>query len=86
MQFEIEVSKSSAKFYKICDSKLAKRLNETFLKIQNSPFVGPNIKKMKGDYSDSYRLRLGDLRIVYSVDLHQKKIYVELIGYRGDVY
>jgi len=34
----------------------------------------------------SYRLRVGNIRIIYSVDDAIKIVYIEVIGFRGDVY
>jgi len=34
----------------------------------------------------SFRLRIGDMRIIYSVDEDKQIVYIEVIGFRGDVY
>ncbi len=34
----------------------------------------------------SYRLRIGNIRIIYSGDDSIKIVYIEVIGFRGDVY
>ena len=44
-----------------------------------------DIKKIKG-YSNLYRLRVGDCRILYTVDDVIKLIAIENIDNRGDVY
>ena len=41
-------------------------------------------KKLKGE--DSYRLRIGDYRMVYNIDDKYKVITVFRIGHRKDVY
>jgi len=45
-----------------------------------------NIKKLSGELKGSYRLRTGDMRIIYSVDEEQNIVYIEVIGFRGDIY
>ena len=46
---------------------------------------GDDIKKLKG-HDDLYRLRVGDYRIIYSVDNGKLIVYVIDIGNRGDIY
>ncbi|MBO5383432.1 MAG: type II toxin-antitoxin system RelE/ParE family toxin [Ruminococcus sp.] len=46
---------------------------------------GENIKKMKG-YSDLFRLRVGDYRIIYSVNNGELLVIVIDAGNRGEIY
>ncbi|MDE6601083.1 MAG: type II toxin-antitoxin system RelE/ParE family toxin [Lachnospiraceae bacterium] len=46
---------------------------------------GEDIKKLKG-YDDLLRLRVGDYRIIYTVDNGKLIIYVIDIDNRGDIY
>ena len=46
---------------------------------------GEDIKKLKG-HNDLFRLRVGDYRIIYTVDNGELIIYVIDINNRGDVY
>lgn len=41
---------------------------------------------MKGDWDGFYRLRSGKIRIILSIDVDKQVIYVERIGFRGDVF
>lgn len=52
--------------------------------IQQLPHTG-DIKKMQGT-SDYYRLRVGDFRIIYTVDHGELIICVVAAGNRGDIY
>lgn len=54
--------------------------------IINNPLEGIHIKKLKGRLEGKYRYHPGDLRIIYFVSLHNRTIYIEAIGPRGDVY
>jgi mRNA interferase RelE/StbE len=36
--------------------------------LRNNPFFGVNIKKLKGEYKDIYRFRIGDYRLFYKVN------------------
>lgn len=46
---------------------------------------GEDIKKLKG-YDELLRLRVGEYRIIYSVDNGKLIVYVVDAGSRGDVY
>lgn len=78
--------------YKIIFEKAAKKfLKKQNLKIQNTVMKaisnlpdGTDIKKLKG--YNLYRMRLGDIRIIYSIDHNVKIINIENINNRGDVY
>jgi mRNA interferase RelE/StbE len=41
---------------------------------------------LTGDWSGFYRLRVGDYRVIYRLDLENHLIVVEIIGHRRDVY
>lgn len=41
---------------------------------------------MKGNWKDSFRIRKGDIRIIFSVNENEKLIHVSIIDFRGDVY
>lgn len=84
--YKIELSRKAAKFYQKADTKIVKRLNLAFSKLSEDPFRKYNIKNLSGDLKGSYRLRIGDMRIIYSVDEGKNIIYIEVIGFRGDIY
>ncbi len=46
---------------------------------------GEDIKKLKG-YDELFRLRVGEYRIIYSVDNGKLIVYVVDAGSRGDIY
>ena len=83
---KIELSRKAAKFYQKADSITVKRLNFAFSKLSEDPFTHYNIKRLSGELEGSLRLRVGGMRIVYSVDQKSQTVYIEVIGFRGDVY
>jgi mRNA interferase RelE/StbE len=52
------------------------------------PFNALDIKKMKGEWEGFYRLRVGNIRVVFTVIIDSATADVEIytIGARGDVY
>jgi mRNA interferase RelE/StbE len=45
----------------------------------------PGCKKLKG-YKNSYRIRVGDYRIIYEIEDNVLRILVIAIGHRKDIY
>lgn len=45
----------------------------------------PGCKKLRGG-SDAWRIRVGDYRVVYTIDDEEKKVKVTRIGHRREVY
>lgn len=84
--YEIELSRKAAKFYQKADTTTVRRLNAAFDRLAEDPFHHYNIKPLSGELQGSYRLRIGNIRIIYSVDDTVKIVYIEVIGFRGDVY
>ena len=54
--------------------------------IKRNPHFGPNIKRLKGNYSEFYRYRIGDYRLFYTVQEREIIIYVIYIARRKDAY
>lgn len=45
-----------------------------------------DIKKLRGEWEGYFRLRIRKLRIIFSIDKVKKRIYIEIVDYRKDVY
>lgn len=75
---QIEYSKKAAKYINSIDKPTRKRLKEAIEKIP----LG-DIKKLQG-VKDGYRLRVGDLRVLFS--LENDIAYVDNIYPRGQAY
>ncbi|MDR1149642.1 MAG: type II toxin-antitoxin system mRNA interferase toxin, RelE/StbE family [Spirochaetaceae bacterium] len=54
--------------------------------LRNNPFFGANIKKLKGEYKETYRFRIGDYRLFYKVDEKEFIIFAVNIENRKDTY
>jgi mRNA interferase RelE/StbE len=61
-------------------------VNRSLEQISREPMVGPQIKRLRGSLEGSWRCRVGDLRIIYRVDLTARFVWIETIGPRGSVY
>ena len=67
--------------------KLYKKITEyVYPLIKRNPHYGPNIKRLKGEYSDFYRYRIGDYRLFYSIHENEIIVYIIDIAHRKDAY
>ena len=60
--------------------------NDVYPIIKGNPFFGGNIKKLKGEYKDIYRFRIGNYRLFYKVEEQQSIIFIIDIESRQDAY
>lgn len=84
--YELEFSDSAATFFENATAKLQRRLERCFEQIQENPRSHPNIKPLKGEYAGYYRYRLGDYRIVYSINDETIRVLILTIDHRSKVY
>ncbi len=75
---KIEYSKKTVKYINSVDKTTKKRLKEAIEKIP----LG-DIKKLQG-IENGYRLRVGDLRVLFSIE--DDTIYIDNIIPRGQAY
>ena len=61
------------------------KLVVTLLKNDPIPFKKTDVSKLKG-YGNTYRIRLGNLRIVYEVLWNDKTILIHYVGPRKKAY
>jgi len=80
MNYRIIIQKSAEKFLRKQTKKMQERLLNVIYKLPE----GSDIKKLQGH--NMYRTRVGDIRILYTIDDAIKIIFVENINNRGDVY
>ena len=54
--------------------------------LRENPFFGPNIKKLKGEFKDVYRYRIGKYRLFYTVSQETVIVFIIGIEARKDAY
>lgn len=79
--YQIIIKKKAKKFIDKLPLNDKKRLVSAIEKLPN----GEDIKRLKG-YSDLLRLRVGEYRIIYTVDNGKLIVYVIDAGNRGEIY
>ena len=81
--YKIIIKKKAKKFIDKLPKNERKRIATEIGQLPN----GEDIKKLKGEKNKGlFRLRVGDYRIIYSVDNGELIIYVIDAGNRGEIY
>lgn len=81
MKYDIQIDRRALKFISKQDEEQKRRI---FSAISRLPEQGDR-KRLAG-YNDLFRLRVGEYRIIYSVDGGKLTVYVIDAGNRGDIY
>lgn len=84
--YKVELSPDAQRFYARCDRPLARKLARCFAALEQDPLRGNNVKPLKGSFAGCYRYRVGDLRVVYTIDNQAITVFVITIAKRSDVY
>ncbi|HEV7302169.1 MAG TPA: type II toxin-antitoxin system RelE/ParE family toxin [Tepidisphaeraceae bacterium] len=84
--YNVELSREAQRFYDRCDPATARKLARCFQSLEKNPRQGNNVKPLKGPLAGSLRYRLGDLRVVYTINDRTVTVFVITIARRGDVY
>ena len=82
--FKINWKSSSERDLRKIDKKYIPRIVDAIESLANNPFPSQS-KKLK-DSESSFRLRIGDYRIIYQVDSEKKEIIVYHLRHRKDAY
>ena len=83
--FEVKLHKSASKSLKKLDSTTQRRIVKALVGLSTDP-TPQGYKKLKGQNDDTYRIRVGDYRIIYTINNGEVLILVLTIGHRKDIY
>ena len=83
--YTLEIINFVKKDFNKVDKSEIPRIITIIRSLPQNPFPSNKFKKLKGS-ERSYRLRIGNYRILYEVDRHNKLITVFKVRHRKDVY
>ncbi|WP_347986051.1 type II toxin-antitoxin system RelE/ParE family toxin [Methylomonas sp. AM2-LC] len=84
MAFNVTLKPSAQKALLKLPRPLQTRILDSLESLTNNPRpVG--VKKLQS-VTDLYRIRIGDYRVIYSINDHELLIYVLTVGHRREVY
>ena len=68
------------------NSLYSKISNLVYPLLRKNPYFGPNIKRLKGEFKDVYRFRIGDYRLFYKIEEERIIVIIADISHRKDAY
>ncbi|WP_374986252.1 type II toxin-antitoxin system RelE/ParE family toxin [Alicyclobacillus sp. SP_1] len=83
--YSLIFSKDARKFIDKQTAQTKQRIRNALLQLAENPFSNRQVKRLKGT-EDILRLRVGDFRVVFSIEEDKLVILVISIGSRGDIY
>ena len=90
---ELNFSKNALKFLKKLSDKDTEKLRNKILQLLNSveesglvPSGELDIKTLEEEWQGFLRMRVGKIRIIFTVDIEQDELQMYEIGFRGDIY
>jgi len=85
--YEVRIHRESLKAYRKLDRELQAKVDEAIERLRGNPWRRDlDIKKLHGEYTGYYRLRIGDIRVIYAVDPKAKVIFIDALSHRGSAY
>ena len=86
MTYKVVLTPHAARDYKKLPPDIQPDIRTAIDALQHEPLAGPKIKPLKGRLRAYFRYRVGDYRIVYTVDRPHHLVYVDYLQHRKDVY
>jgi mRNA interferase RelE/StbE len=83
--YELGLERRASKTLQDIAEPARSRIIHALEEMTRDPFAG-DIKALQGEWKGFYRRRVGDFRIIYSVDSDIKIVSVESITNRKDAY
>lgn len=84
--YEVLLHPDAQAVYINADKTLTKKITRCLQQLEQTPRSHPNIKALKGDFAGYYRYRIGNYRVIYSVDDDLIQVLVIAIAHRSEAY
>ena len=83
MSYSVYIKPSAKKELLDLSNQTLRKADSVILSLQHTPRT---IKTVKLEGYNFYRIRVGDYRIIYSIDDKNKKVEIMKIGHRREIY
>ena len=85
MSYRVGLSKSASTFIRHLDKEMMTRVLDKIAWLGNN-FETVTPVRLKGKYSGLYKFRIGNYRLVYSIDHQNQELFVLFFDHRKNVY
>ena len=86
MKYRVIVHKRAARYLRRLPEFQKQRIKGSLKELEDGVTDKVDVKSMVGEWKGYYRMRIGDIRVIFWMDHKLKTICVDHIGSRGDVY
>jgi mRNA interferase RelE/StbE len=83
MPYHIFIKRSAEKELDALPARIRERIIRRLMALEADPHL-PGIKKLQGE--NAFRLRVGDYRVLYTIEDQTRIITIYAIGHRSEVY
>lgn len=83
MVYQVRINRSAEKDLDALQSNLRARIVDRLLQLEENPWAY-GVKKLQGQ--EAYRLRVGDYRILYTINDTEQMVIIYAIGHWREVY
>jgi len=83
LTYTVLLSHQTEKFYKKLTENVKARVREALTTLEDHSYAG---KQLHGELRGNYSLRIGKIRIIYTISEKDKTVYVITIGPRKTIY
>ena len=83
-EYSLEIVRAAQRELDVLDDPLFARIDRRILALADDPRPAGS-RKLKG-YKDTWRIRIGDWRVIYIVDDAAKLVRITRVGHRREVY
>lgn len=83
MNYQIQIKQSAEKELNALPARTRRRIIERILQLENNP-RRLGVEKLQGQ--EAYRLRVGNYRVLLTIDDTKKTVMIYAVGHRRDVY
>jgi mRNA interferase RelE/StbE len=84
VRHSLEIKQSAQKELDALDETLFNRIDRKILGLADNPRPAGS-KKLRG-YKDQWRIRIGDYRVIYTIDNTAKTVTVTHVAHRREIY
>jgi mRNA interferase RelE/StbE len=87
-KWRVELSKSALKQLKKLEDKKVRKILNNLQELEGleNPLSYQDLRPLVGKLKGFYRIRIGNMRIIFELDRNNKRIGVHTIVHRGDAY
>ena len=82
-EFQKQLRKITSAKRKVIEKKLSEYV---YSQLNSAPYYGPNIKILKGYDPETWRYRIGNYRVFYSMNDEESIVYMLTVDDRKDAY